>query len=102
MRAFVPDTPPETEPMALNPPLSLDRSIEKFREQLKPPVGKKLQGGMILKVIYEGEIKEIRLNKGEVFMLPPHTRHSPQRPIPGSIGLVVESPRMAGMLDGFE
>jgi 3-hydroxyanthranilate 3,4-dioxygenase len=29
-------------------------------------------------------------------------RHSPQRPVPGSIGLVVESPRQPGMKDGFE
>ena len=39
---------------------------------------------------------------GEVFMLPPHIAHSPQRSVPGSIGLVVESPRMQGMKDGFE
>ncbi|MBT5219171.1 MAG: 3-hydroxyanthranilate 3,4-dioxygenase, partial [Woeseia sp.] len=39
---------------------------------------------------------------GEVFMLPSHTRHAPQRPQEGSIGIVVESPRMMGMKDGFE
>ena len=32
----------------------------------------------------------------------PHLRHSPQRPIPGSVGLVVESPRLAHDRDGFE
>ncbi len=61
-----------------------------------------LAGDMILKVVDDGRIQDIRINEGEVFMLPPHVRHSPQRPMPGSIGLVVESPRMAGMLDGFE
>ena len=35
-------------------------------------------------------------------MLPPHVRHSPQRPVPGSVGLVVEAPRVGDMLDGFE
>jgi 3-hydroxyanthranilate 3,4-dioxygenase len=130
-------SPADTEPfaMALNPPFNLDRWIDKFRDQLKPPVGNKLlyeedgmiaqiiggpntrvdfhddpvqeffyqlKGDMILKVIDEGEIRDVRINEGEVFMLPPHPRHSPQRPMPGSIGLVVESPRMAGMLDAFE
>ncbi len=42
------------------------------------------------------------IREGEVFLLPPHTRHSPQRPVPGSLGLVVESPRPPGILDGFE
>ena len=57
---------------------------------------------MILKVIDDGEITDVRINEGEVLMLPPHIRHSPQRPVPGSYGLVVEPPRMAGMLDIFE
>ena len=68
-------------------------SVQEFFYQIK--------GDMILKVIDDGEIKSIRLNEGEVFMLPPHMRHSPQRPVPGSYGLVVESPRMAGMLDAI-
>jgi 3-hydroxyanthranilate 3,4-dioxygenase len=37
-----------------------------------------------------------------VFLLPAHVRHSPQRPIPGSVGLVVENERGPGDLDGFE
>ena len=35
-------------------------------------------------------------------MLPPHVRHSPQRPQAGSIGLVVEPRRPDGILDAFE
>ena len=35
-------------------------------------------------------------------MLPPHTLHAPQRPQVGSIGIVVEGARHAGMLEGFE
>lgn len=35
-------------------------------------------------------------------MLPPHVRHSPQRPVPGSIGLVVEGTRGPADIDGFE
>ena len=49
-----------------------------------------------------GQHEDIIIREGDVFLLPPHVRHSPQRPIPGSIGLVVESPRVNGMKDGFE
>jgi 3-hydroxyanthranilate 3,4-dioxygenase len=44
---------------------------------------------------------EIPINEGEVFLLPKHMRHSPQRQA-GSIGVVVEMPRPEGALDGFE
>jgi 3-hydroxyanthranilate 3,4-dioxygenase len=37
-----------------------------------------------------------------MFLLPPHVRHSPQRPQPGSIGLVIERKRPEGVIDGFE
>jgi 3-hydroxyanthranilate 3,4-dioxygenase len=40
--------------------------------------------------------------EGEVYLLPPRLRHSPQRPDPESIGLVVEYQRDIGELDGFE
>ncbi|MAJ93001.1 MAG: hypothetical protein CBC23_008495 [Rhodospirillaceae bacterium TMED63] len=36
-------------------------------------------------------MRDVRINQGEVFMLPPHTRHSPRCPIPGSIGLVAHN-----------
>lgn len=45
---------------------------------------------------------EIPIREGEVFLLPKHMRHSPQRPNPGSVGLVVEMPRPDGALDAFE
>ena len=61
-----------------------------------------LTGDMILKVCENNTIFDIPIREGEVFMLPAHMRHSPQRPVPGSIGLVVESPRVADILDGFE
>jgi 3-hydroxyanthranilate 3,4-dioxygenase len=71
-----------------------DDPVQEFFYQLK--------GDMILKVVEDGDIKDVRIREGDVFMLPAHVPHSPQRPVPGSIGLVVESPRMAGMYDGFE
>ena len=62
-----------------------------------------LKGDMILRIRQEGEpIDDMQIGEGEVFMLPPHVRHSPQRPDPDSIGLVVEYARAEGELDGFE
>ena len=61
-----------------------------------------VRGDMVLKISENGEILDVPIREGEVFMLPAHVRHSPQRPIPGSVGLVVEGARHAGMTDGFE
>ncbi len=71
-----------------------DDPVEEFFHQIR--------GDMILKVMDRGRIEDIRIRQGDVFLLPPHVRHSPQRPVPGSIGLVVESPRHSRMKDGFE
>ena len=35
-------------------------------------------------------------------MLPAHVRHSPQRPMAGSVGLVIEPKRPPGKKDAFE
>ena len=61
-----------------------------------------IKGNMILKIADKGGIYDVPISEGEVFMLPRHTLHSPQRPQAGSIGIVVEGPRQAGMLEGFE
>lgn len=44
---------------------------------------------------------EIPIREGEVFLLPKHMRHSPQRPA-DTIGMVIEMPRPEGALDAFE
>jgi 3-hydroxyanthranilate 3,4-dioxygenase len=61
-----------------------------------------LKGDMVLKVHEGGQIHDVPIREGEVFLLPPHIRHSPQRPIEGSVGLVVENARRPGEMDGFE
>lgn len=71
-----------------------DDGVEEFFYQL--------QGDMVLKIVEGDRILDVPIRAGEVFLLPPHVRHSPQRPQPGSIGLVVEGTRTPGMKDGFE
>ena len=60
------------------------------------------RGNMVLKIAEAGRIYDVPIRQGEVFLLPPHAVHAPQRPQDGSVGLVVEAPRVAGMKDGFE
>lgn len=61
-----------------------------------------LRGNMVLRVIESGRPRDVPIREGEVLLLPGHVRHSPQRPEPGSVGLVVEKTRPADVLDGFE
>jgi len=61
-----------------------------------------LSGDMILKIRDRGKSEDVLIREGDVFLLPPHVPHSPQRPVAGSIGLVVEGPRSPGAKDGFE
>ena len=71
-----------------------DDPVEEFFYQLR--------GDMILKLAENEKIHDVKIREGEIFMLPPHVRHSPQRPMPGSVGLVVESARRADDVDAFE
>jgi 3-hydroxyanthranilate 3,4-dioxygenase len=60
-----------------------------------------LQGDMVLRILEEGRPRDLPIRQGSIFLLPPHIRHSPQRP-EASIGLVIERQRPSGMVDGFE
>jgi 3-hydroxyanthranilate 3,4-dioxygenase len=62
-----------------------------------------LEGDIVLRLIEEpGQPPvEVSVRQGEVFLLPKHVRHSPQRG-PNTIGMVVEMPRPEGQLDAFE
>ena len=62
-----------------------DDPVEEFFYQL--------EGDMVLKIAEGGKIYDVNIRQGEVFILPPHVRHSPQRPVAGSVGLVVEGTR---------
>lgn len=71
-----------------------DDPVEEFFYQLK--------GNMVLKVVDNGNFYDVPIREGDIFLLPPHVRHSPQRPEEGSVGLVVEPKRAAGERDAFE
>lgn len=49
-----------------------------------------------------GEYERVVLNEGDIFLMPPHTLHSPQRPEAGSLCLVIERQRPAGERDAFQ
>eukprot|EP01137_Pigoraptor_chileana_P012250 Opistho-2@64417 len=57
-----------------------------------------LQGNMVLRINDGGMFKDIAINEGECFMLPPNIPHSPQRTA-DSIGLVIERERLPHEID---
>ena len=71
-----------------------DDPVEEFFYQL--------EGDMVLKLFDGKEFYDVPIREGEIFLLPPHMRHSPQRPQVGSIGLVIEPKRPDGEVDAIE
>ena len=72
-----------------------DDPTEEFFHQLK--------GNIVLRIM-ETPGKpplDIPIKEGEIFLLPKHMRHSPQRPA-DTVGVVIEVPRPEGSLDAFE
>ncbi len=59
-----------------------------------------VEGTITLKVVHSNEFQDIKIAPGDIFLLPPKTPHSPQRPA-GSVGLVVERIRRPGEQDGL-
>ncbi|MEZ5608379.1 MAG: 3-hydroxyanthranilate 3,4-dioxygenase [Burkholderiaceae bacterium] len=60
-----------------------------------------LRGTAYLEVWDNGRFDRIDLKEGDVFLQPPHLLHSPQRPDPNGLCLLVEKPRPQGAQDGF-
>ena len=58
-----------------------------------------LEDDIVVKIIDEGQPKDIHIKEGEMFLLPPRTPHSPQRG-PNTVGLVIEKKRETEE-DGF-
>lgn len=68
--------------------------LEEFFYQIK--------GDMVLRLWIDGGPRDVPIREGEIFLLPPNVPHSPQRPVEGSVGLVIERQRPDGLLDAFQ
>jgi len=60
-----------------------------------------IRGNMELPIIEKGKRKLVRINEGQVYLLPSLVPHSPQRPEEGSFGLVIEREREENEVDGL-
>lgn len=59
-----------------------------------------LRGQMVLRIMEDGRPKDIAIKEGEIFLLPQHVHHSPQR-FENTAGLVIERKRRPDEKDGF-
>ena len=65
-----------------------DDPLEEFFYQVR--------GNAWLSLWIDGKPERVDLKEGDIFLLPPHVRHSPQRPETGSACLVIERQRPPG------
>ena len=59
-----------------------------------------VEGDIVLRLLEGGRSVEVPLCEGDIFLLPPHTPHSPQRPA-NTVGLVIERRRLGREQDTF-
>ena len=71
-----------------------DDPLEEFFYQFK--------GDAYLLIFDRGRYERVDLHEGDIFLMPPHLLHSPQRPEAESRCLVIELQRPAGLIDAFE
>ena len=60
-----------------------------------------VEGDMLLRTQQNGQVVDITIREGEVFLLPPGVPHSPQR-FENTVGLVIERDRLSKELDGLQ
>jgi 3-hydroxyanthranilate 3,4-dioxygenase len=61
-----------------------------------------VSGNMHVNLMVDGKPQRVDIHAGETWLLPGNTPHSPQRPEPGSVGLVIERIRETGTLEKFQ
>jgi 3-hydroxyanthranilate 3,4-dioxygenase len=71
-----------------------------FHYEEGPEFFYQVEGDMVLRVHEDGQIRDIPIAEGEIFLLPPRVPHSPQR-YPDTVGLVIERERRPGERDGL-
>jgi 3-hydroxyanthranilate 3,4-dioxygenase len=71
-----------------------DDPFEEYFHQFK--------GNASVLIADRGKFERVALREGDIFLMPAHVRHSPQRPEPGSLCTVIERSRPAGVIDAFE
>jgi 3-hydroxyanthranilate 3,4-dioxygenase len=59
-----------------------------------------IEGDMVLRIMENGRPRDVNIREGEMFLLPAHVPHSPQR-LANTVGLVIERRRTPAELDGF-
>ena len=58
-----------------------------------------IEGDITLRIVEDGEEKDISIREGEIFLLPAKVPHSPRRPA-NTVGLVIEKVRAENETDG--
>jgi len=59
-----------------------------------------VEGDVVLRTLQGGKRVDVPIRQGEIFLLPPNTPHSPQRPA-NTVGLVIERRRLPSEKDTF-
>lgn len=59
-----------------------------------------VEGDMVLRLMEDGQPRDVNIRQGEVFLLPSRIPHSPQR-FANTVGLVIERQRLPGEMDGL-
>ena len=75
-------------------------SRKDYHDDPGPELFHQIEGDMLLRTMQDGRPVDIPIRAGDIFLLPPHVPHSPQR-FAGTVGLVVERQRKPKELDGF-
>lgn len=60
-----------------------------------------IEGDITVKIIDNGEFRDVHIKEGEIYLLPAKVRHSPQRPA-NTVGMVIEHVRNHGETDALE
>lgn len=71
-----------------------DDPVEEFFYQFK--------GNAYLNIWDRNRYERVNLKEGDIYLMAPHVIHSPQRPEPGSLCLVIERKRPAGLHDALQ